>query len=199
MKKLSQEDILPIVHGKLRARYGAIEVVSGKGIARGQRVEFSEQGKRVRCVIKTSSSGRISFGHRDDGTWSGLSESDRVIVVAPSAFEGKDLVVIMFDQKVLVDAFEQNLAAQKQAGMENLPCWLAPFHEDGRGPRGTGDGFADRSLWSEPLDGIPTSTINHATNSPAPAVRGLTLAEAKEGLARTFGVSPDAIEITIRG
>lgn len=32
-----------------------------------------------------------------------------------------------------------------------------------------------------------------------PAPRPLTIAEAKAGLAETFGVSPDAIEITIRG
>jgi hypothetical protein len=35
-------------------------------------------------------------------------------------------------------------------------------------------------------------------NRPAPA-SALTMAEAKKGLALTFGVSPDAIEITIRG
>jgi hypothetical protein len=32
-----------------------------------------------------------------------------------------------------------------------------------------------------------------------PVPRPLTIAEAKAGLAETFGVSPDAIEITIRG
>jgi len=35
-------------------------------------------------------------------------------------------------------------------------------------------------------------------DSDAPAVQGLTLAEAKRGLAVTFGVSPEAIEITIK-
>jgi hypothetical protein len=35
-------------------------------------------------------------------------------------------------------------------------------------------------------------------NAPSDAVRPLTLAEAKSGLAQTFGVSPEAIEITIR-
>jgi hypothetical protein len=35
--------------------------------------------------------------------------------------------------------------------------------------------------------------------SRAVAAQGLTIAEAKRGLAKTFGVSEDAVEITIRG
>src|ERR1700691_5381324 len=35
--------------------------------------------------------------------------------------------------------------------------------------------------------------------SPRPDVSGLTMAEAKQGLAITFGVQPEAIEIVIRG
>ena len=127
--------------------------VSGQGIARGQRVEFENGGKPLRCVIKTSSGGRISFGRRSDGTWSGLSESDRVVVVAPTRLEGDDLMVSEFEQQVLMKAFEANLAAQQKAGMENVPSWLAPFHEEDRSVRGTGDGFGDKALWSEPLAG----------------------------------------------
>lgn len=140
------ETVLPNVHDRLRARYGELKIVTGQGIAKGQRVEFADGGKRIRCVIKTSSGGRISFGRRPDGTWSGLSECDRVVVVAPSSLDGDDSVMSMFDQHVLRDAFEANLAAQRKAGMENLPCWIAPFHEKDRGVRGTGDGFGDKAL-----------------------------------------------------
>lgn len=202
MVKLEAEDIMPRVHAKLSSRYGAFEVISGQGIAKGQRIELEDNGRRVRCVIKTSSGGRISFGRRPDGTWSGLSECERVVVVAPTRLNGSDLLVSMFDQKVLLDAFEANLAAQKKAGMEKLPSWLAPFREDDRGPRGVGDGFGTKALWSEPLLTAP-ATLAAPTTKPLASVQntvgGLTLAEAKEGLARTFGVSPDAIEIIIRG
>lgn len=40
----------------------------------------------------------------------------------------------------------------------------------------------------------PTREVNKL-----PGVAPLTMAEAKKGLALTFGVSPDAVEITIRG
>lgn len=49
---------------------------------------------------------------------------------------------------------------------------------------------------------MPPVQIVAAPNEEPPrpsAVRGLTMLEAKKGLAATFGVSPDAIEITIRG
>jgi hypothetical protein len=39
-----------------------------------------------------------------------------------------------------------------------------------------------------------------APGAPAgKAIRAITIAEAKQGLAKTFGVSPEAVEITIRG
>lgn len=202
--RLKPEDIIPVVHDRLRTHYGAVEVISGQGIAQGQRVEFEDGGRRLRCVIKTSAGGRISFGHRDDGTWSGLSECDRIVVVGPTERNGDTLMISMFERQALVDAFEANLAAQQKAGMTKVPCWLAPFHEKDRGVRGTGDGFGGKALWQEPFAAAPApSHITHAQPVPAAAgggaVRGLTMAEAKEGLARTFGVSPDAIEITIRG
>ncbi|MDH2382845.1 hypothetical protein [Bradyrhizobium sp. CER78] len=188
-----------MVHDKVRARHGACQIVSGQGIAKGQRIEFDEGGKRVRCVIKTSSGGRISFGRRPDGTWSGLSECDRVAIVAPTQLDGDDVTVSMFDQQVLKEAFEANLAAQQKAGMEKVPCWIAPFHEHDRGVRGTGDGFGARALWSEPLAATSPQANQIENKPPVVPIRGLTLAEAKEGLARTFGVRPDQIEITIRG
>jgi hypothetical protein len=46
----------------------------------------------------------------------------------------------------------------------------------------------------------PSETFSRATEVKELARHGpLTLAEAKKGLALTFGVAPDAIEITIRG
>jgi hypothetical protein len=48
--------------------------------------------------------------------------------------------------------------------------------------------------------GAPPDTASATTMAPSRSPEGgLTIAQAKEGLARTFGVSPDAIEIVIRG
>lgn len=50
----------------------------------------------------------------------------------------------------------------------------------------------------EPMPPTETPEVP-AVLPPGGGVKRLTIAEAKEGLAATFGVDPDAIEITIRG
>jgi hypothetical protein len=190
---MNLEQVLMNAHAALERRYGQLKAISGQGIAKGQRVQFEENGRTVRCVIKTSAGGRISFGRRADGSWSGLSESDYVVIVAPTELHGENLMVSMFDQTTLQNAFEANHSAQVKAGIGHVPNWIAPFHEDGRGARGVGDGFGDKALWAESLHAISTL---EATVSKT---RRLSLQQAKEGLAQTFGVSPDAIEITIKG
>ena len=47
-----------------------------------------------------------------------------------------------------------------------------------------------------PTAEIPSSGPKTPAGKPG---RGLTIEQAKEGLAKTFGVSPEAVEITIRG
>jgi hypothetical protein len=89
----------------------------------------------------------------------------------------------MFDQKVVLGAFNANQQAQEQVKIGHVPNWLAPFSEKNRGARGVGDGFIDKALWSEPLNDVPRKTPNHKTS--------LTIREAKEALARTFNVSPE--------
>jgi hypothetical protein len=204
MAKWSPEEMLSKARAVLGRRYGELEEIRGQGITRGQRVVFQESGKPIRCLIKTSSEGRISFGRRDDGSWSGLSEIDRVVVVGPSKLnEQESVVVSMFSQRTLIKLFEANYAATKKAGLVDskgvvLPSWIAPFHEEGRGARGVGDGFGDEALWSEPLS--PSSVAASAQEiSREDEVRALSIAEAKMGLAKTFKVSPDAVEIIIRG
>jgi len=199
MPKLMKQSVLPVVHQILQRRYDVpLTLLSGQGIMTGERVEFESEGKRVRCVIKVSSGGRISFG-KSDGKWSGLDGSDLVVVVAPTSLNGDDHMVCLFDQQTMKVVFDANQSAQERAGMGHLPNWVAPlFHEEGRGPRGVGDGFGDKALWIEPLTAAPTSEPVVGTSAAKP-VRALTIAEAKQGLAKTFGVDPDAVEITIRG
>ncbi|WP_257164773.1 hypothetical protein [Bradyrhizobium sp. SRS-191] len=197
MAKLMKQTILPFVHEVLRRRYGQLTLLSGQGVTTGERVEFELDGNRVRCVIKVSSGGRISFG-KSEGKWSGLDACDFVAMVAPTSLDDDDHIISFFDQRTMKLVFDANQAAQDEAGMGHLPNWVAPFHEEGRGPRGVGDGFGDKALWSEPL--IMASTPAPRLGASATrTVRALTIAEAKQGLAMTFGVDPDAIEITIRG
>jgi hypothetical protein len=56
-------------------------------------------------------------------------------------------------------------------------------------------GIDPTTLHFQPIGAAPAETPEISTAS---AAGGLTIAQAKEGLARAFGVSPDAIEIIIR-
>ena len=58
-------------------------------------------------------------------------------------------------------------------------------------------GIDPSSLKWEPMP-VPVEPATPRVIAP-PAVAPLTMAEAKKGLALTFGVPPEAIEITIRG
>src|SRR5258707_1039199 len=118
--KVMKQDVLPAVHAVLERRYGKLKLISGQGIAKGERVEFKLDGRQVRAVIKTRPGGRISFGRRDE-KWSGLDASDFVVVVAPTAIRNDDHVVSFFDQQSLREAFDANRAAQEKAGMGGLP------------------------------------------------------------------------------
>lgn len=191
---MNKKEMLPRVHNILGRRYGALKSLSGQGVLAGERLELTVDRKSVRCVIKASTGGRISFGKRDDGTWSGLDDSDFVVVVGPMSSGDDTMIVSMFDQATMKAAFDANQAAHEEAGIGHLPNWIALYHEEGRGPRGVGDGFGAQALWSEPLD--------PGASPPAPSmksIRALTIMEAKAGLAKTFGVPPEAVEITIRG
>jgi hypothetical protein len=198
MERVMKKDLLPPVLEILKGKYGSLTPLSGQGILRGERVEFAFNGKPVRAVIKTSTGGRISFG-RKDGKWSGLDDSDFVVIVAPTGLDQSDHMVSMFDKQTMAEIFDKNQAAQQAAGMGHLPNWVAPFHEHGRGPRGVGDGFGSKALWTEPLAPRTTIVEGGATRTPEPkTVRALTVEEAKLGIAKKYNVSPESIEIVIR-
>jgi hypothetical protein len=196
-------EAIKLAHTALSRRYGKLEIISSKGVPRGQRVRFVYEGKPVRCVIKYSSAkseGRISFAYSpSDDTFSGLSDSDVVAVVGPSSSDGQDLLLSFYKQASLLKAFKANREALKQSGnSEGGQSWLTPFPVEGRGFRGTGDGFLKEALWTEILDPATAQTEN-ASAQLAPPQLVLTIKEAKEALARKYDVSPDAIDITIRG
>lgn len=194
MQRLMKQDVLPLVQEILRRRYGELTLVSGQGIARGERLQFTVKGKQVRGVIKTSTGGRISFGRLGEGKWSGLEDTDFVIIVAPTGFHTDDHVVSMFDRDTMREVFDANQTAQKKAGMGKLPNWIAPFHEEGRGARGVGDGFGPRAFWTEPLSATPSAR----PPTPSRPKRPLTIQEAKKQLAESLEVPVEAIEIIVR-
>ncbi|MGY4465894.1 hypothetical protein ACVWWK_001576 [Bradyrhizobium sp. LB9.1b] len=205
-------DVRPVslehVHETLRRRYGNLEFIQAKGVAGGQRVRFAEQGRLVSCVIKFSSPktlGRIAFSVMEDGSFSGLSECDRVAVVGPVAPKSHQYQVSYYEQSNLLNAWQANREALRAAGKsEGGQSWLAPWHEEGRGFRGVGDGYQRHALWTEPLLATQPATHQPSALSPpaaheVPAGLRLNIRQAKEALARNYDVPAEAIDIIIRG
>lgn len=195
----SKKDVLPSIRQIIEHKCGPLTSISGQGIMKGERNKFVLNGKQVTGIIKTSTNGRVSFAKHDDGKWVGLAESDFVFIAGPITESDPTPMVSMFDRKIMLDAFNANQAAQEKDGKGHLPNWIAPFHEEGRGSRGVGDGFQEKALWTEPLDPKSGSAALAAKSPPQVPSSGLTIDQAKAGLAKTFGVPPESIEITIRG
>ena len=104
--------------------------------------------------------------------------------------------------------FDRAYAARKKAG-HTMPVgrgiWLSLYEKEASASVslvGGGIGLAHPPIAKVPLTG-PEIEAEDADSGPAQSVAAagasLTIAEAKRGLARSFGVSEDAIETTIRG
>jgi hypothetical protein len=208
---ISLREAIILTHKALIRRYGSeLEPVSVQGVPAGQRIKFNCEGKPARCVIKFSSpksNGRISFAPTDEGGFSGLSDTDFIAVVAPKSLGSDEWLLSFYDQATMLKAFTANRDALKASGnSEGGQSWLAPFHEEGRNFRGEGDGYLKDALWTESLSvGLSTSsTLPPPERPPRPKpnsqpLLALSIKEAKEALARKYDVSPDSIDIVIRG
>lgn len=182
--------------------YHVTDVAQGQGVPRWSRLLLKRDdipGGKM-CVVKYSTSGRISFAKDDKSQFSVLPEMDFVLHVRP-VFDGSgDVRVTLFDSKVVAAAFDENVASLKKRDMGHIPSWVNPDFENGW--RLVGSGFQSQALWSETIainEGVSVSPAS----TPAPALdtdlSGISISEAKRRLAITFDVPVDAIEITIRG
>lgn len=187
--------------------YAVSDLPGGQGARELSRVSIAGDGKTFVCAIKTSTSGRISFVREANGTFKVLDDVDLVIHAHPLTTDESTVVVSMFDAATVRKAFERNHKALTDKKMGHIPSWVNPEPEAGW--RQTGSGFRDKALWRETvkLSSAEASRESHFAWGAgdvefAPehsAVRPLTIKEAKDGLAEMFGVSPDKVEITIKG
>ncbi|UDL87304.1 hypothetical protein LGH82_19135 [Mesorhizobium sp. PAMC28654] len=98
----------------------------GKGSRDLSRIRISKNGEALTCAIKTSTSGRISFVRDTDGTFRVLDEVERVIHAHPLADDPSQVVISMFDQATIRNAFERNYQALTDHDMGHIPSWVNP-------------------------------------------------------------------------
>lgn len=187
-----------------------------KGGGKGRLRRISKNGKSQLAAIRTTQDGWIAFPRTgDDESWVTLSEVD--VVVASSVDDRTNprfALIHFFDAKQLLDRFDRAYAARREAD-HSIPVgrgvWLSLYHEESTDPVnrvGAGIGLKYPPIAKVPLDEAPgASDGGLPPNGPSTSPTGaddddfepLTIPEAKARLARTLGVDPGAIRITVEG
>ena len=193
----------------LESKGWTISKVSGFGNARIRRL--TKDGESKLAAIRTTQDQSIAFPrNQDDTKWATLSEVDAVVVASVDPDDPKVARVHMINANELRRRFDRAYTARRAAG-HSLPVgrgvWIALYENEAPDPVtlvGAGVGIASAPIAHVPLAavGAPISSAPAATTThPAAACTTddgtLTIAEAKARLARTFGVDPSNITITV--
>ena len=188
-------------------------VVKVKGGGKGRVRKITKAGKSKLAAIRTTQDSYLAFPrNEEDSGWITLSDVD--VVVAASVDDPTDpafALVHIFDGDEMRDRFDRAYKARIDAG-HSIPLgrglWLALYEEEGTAPGrvGAGAGLVHPPIAKVPLKGggradarrlVERSRTPASSDDAADDVAPLTIAEAKARLARTLGVDPSAIKITV--
>lgn len=160
------------------------------------------------ATIRTSQDEWIAFprNESDDG-WSTLEQADIVVAVSVDCAERPQWI-----QAHVVDAdemrarFDRAYTARIEAGYQidkGRGVWISLYESEAKLPVtlvGAGAGLVHKPVLREPIAlEIETGHREEIAERPliAPETRHLTIAEAKAGLALSFGIPESAIKISI--
>ncbi|MCY4636071.1 MAG: hypothetical protein OXG04_16450 [Acidobacteria bacterium] len=190
----------------------SVTKVSGFGNARIRRIV--KDGKSKLAAIRTTQDQWLAFPRtKDDTQWATLSDVDVVVVASLDPDDPQFARIHVIDADELQGRFDRAYAARRAANHiipSGRGVWIALYQNEASDPVtlvGAGAGIANAPIARVPL----TAVAMPATDSPAtaqaataqaatagaPEERALTIAEAKAGLARSFGVDPSSIKITV--
>ena len=183
--------------------------VSGFGNARIRRI--SKDGKSKLAAIRTTQDQWLAFPRtKDDTRWATLSDVEVVVVASVDPDDPKFARIHMIDADELQDRFDRAYAARRAAS-HTIPkgrgVWIALYENEAPDPValvGAGAGIANPPIARVRLTEIgppaadsPAVTITHRASASAADEDRLTIAEAKLRLARSLGVDPSSIKITV--
>jgi hypothetical protein len=192
------------VTATLEGRGYAVRPIVGRGQPVGVLLELTKGGQRQTCVVKTTRDRDIGFvWDKEKRRWATLASAD---LVAIGSVDDKNtptkIEVYLLEATAVRDDFNKTLKARITAGhaIEDVTVWLPIDRRNSTAPSYVGSGFKEKALWSAVIDpALDTEEpLQAAEAPPLPSLR-LSMAEAKPALAAYYGVSPEAVEITIRG
>lgn len=193
-------------------------VTRARGVGNSRIRRIAKDSKSKLVAIRTSQDRWIAFPRtRDDATWATLSEVDAVAVASLDPDDPTYARIHLLDANDLQSRFDRAYAARRAAG-HSIPrgrgVWIALYENEALDPPtlvGAGAGLATEAIARVALPGSdesmaagvvpPVSPPFAPTTEPARAGNSsegrLTIAEAKSRLARTLGVDPSSIKITV--
>jgi hypothetical protein len=179
---------------------------------KGRVRQITKNGRTHLAAIRTSQDGWIAFPrNRKDTKWVTLSDVEVVVAASvDDSAQPKFAQVHIFDAKELRDRFDRAYAARRKAG-HSIPVgrgiWISLYLQESEDPVnrvGAGIGLEHPPVGLIPLDEQPASGGGRPPVTPPSATAGdsddfepLTIPQAKERLARTLGVDPGSIKITV--
>lgn len=184
------------------------------GGVRGRVRQITKDGRKVLAAIRTTQDTYIAFHRNEDDTkWVTLSDVDVVIVASvDSGEQPKFAQVHILDAKELQKRFDRAYTARRKAGhsldsiRKGRGVWISLYLPESNEPVnrvGAGIGLEHPPIVKVAL-GQPVSAAAAPTPSLSAAGAGgdddfapLTFAQAKIRLARTLGIDPANIKITV--
>jgi hypothetical protein len=182
-----------------------------KGGVKGRVRQITKNGRTQLAAIRTSQDGWIAFPRNGKDTrWVTLSDVDVVVASAINPEQPNVAQVHVFDAKELRERFDRAYTARRKAG-HRIPIgrgiWVSLYHQESDDPVnrvGAGIGLLHKPIATVAVDEdaasggtqppmVPTAAAAYDDDSFEP----LTIAEAKARLARTLGVDPGSIKITV--
>src|SRR5262245_36789386 len=212
-KKAIRRALIDAAFSVLKSKGWKVERVNGEVRGRVRRITLN--GKSKLAAIRTSQDRWIAFPRTpDDKKWLTLSSVDVVVAsVVDDPTNPRMAQVHMFDARDLEKRFDRTLAARRKVGHQievGRGLWLPVYEKHGDNPVyfvGGGIGVDSPAIATVPLVGgaatvgsVPPPDVAKVA---APAAGSdddgepLTIAQAKARLARTLGVDPGSIKITV--
>ncbi len=158
------------------------------------------------AAIRTTQDSWIAFPRTRDGSrWATLSEVDVVVVASVDPDDRTFARIHMIDAGEMENRFDRAYAARLDAGHTIQPgrgVWIALYENEVSDPVtlvGAGAGIANQPIARVPLDSVEALAKPAMQRGSASGAdeQPLTIAEAKTRLARTLGVAPSSIKITV--
>jgi hypothetical protein len=188
MKMKSEEEIRQLAIGVLKSKGLSVSMIGfGSGVPKSSRLALIKPGQSTAsCVVKVTTSGRVSFPYKD-GKWTPLHLMDFVLYTY-ARDDGK-VRLQMFKREVVEKAFDTLRHSLSQKGMEHIPHWLAPYHEEGE--RFIGSGFGDKAEWTVELN------AEEVSKPTAPASLSDAIELAKGIIGSALGRPASEIDLTV--